>query len=113
MNNDVMMAGDGVAAGPGLRLRVPAVVVALALVFCGLFLVQHKAEASTVRAAVATAPAAPAANAQINFNQFVCAILLQIRAAFASSPFFAVVVAALNPILIAFGCITSQGVPIP
>lgn len=107
MNSDVIMAGDGVAVGPGLRLRVPAVVVALALVFCALFLVQHKAEASQVRAAVATAPA------QINFQQFVCATLLQIRAAFAGSPFFAVVVAALNPILIAFGCITSQGVPIP
>jgi hypothetical protein len=51
---------------------------------------------------VATVGAADAA--QINFNQIICAALISIRNAFASSPFFAFVVAAINPLIIGFGC---------
>jgi hypothetical protein len=111
MENELAMVGVGPGAH-GLRMRVPAVFVALALVFTAMFLVQqHRAEAAP-RAAVAAAalPSVGAADAQINFAQFVCPILLSVRAAFASSPFFGIVVAAINPILVAFGCIPSSAV---
>jgi hypothetical protein len=108
MNDTVIMAGDGQAMRRSLRLRASSVFVALALVFAAMIVVQHRADAAPAAAvAAASVATASAANAQIDFRQFVCPILFAIRAAFASSPFFAIVAAALNPILAAFGCLPS------
>lgn len=108
MDQAFLLPGDGSAGGRGLRLRVSAVVVGLALMFATLIVVQHKAEAApNPVVATATLASAGAANAQINISQFVCSILLTVRNAFSASPFFSFVVAALNPILVAFGCAPS------
>ena len=97
-----MTAGHGLDLGHSWRLRAAAVLAAFALILTLFVLVQEPADAS-VHAAVATAVAADV-SAQIDFRQFVCPTLLAIRAAFANSPFFAFVTAALDPIIAAFGC---------
>jgi hypothetical protein len=92
--------------------RVGAVVAAVALVFAALVLVQQPADAAPAGAPVAAAVAAPVGNgltAQIDVRQFVCPILLSIRAAFAGSPFFGFIAAALDPIIAGFGCAPSPG----
>jgi hypothetical protein len=68
-----------------VNLRVWMVVGALVLVAGALFLLQRPAEA------------------QINFNQFIVAILLAIRNAFAGSPFFGFIVAIIDQLIEAFG----------
>ncbi len=110
MDNGTLVATEGRAPAPTLRLRASAVIVGVALVFAALVLVQHRADAAPVTVAAAVArPAASALTPQINFGQFACPILLSVRASFANSPFFAIVVAALRPFLIAFGCLPSGG----
>ena len=110
MNETLIIAGE-VAPGRSLRLRASSVFVALALVFAAMIVVQHRADAAPAAAGAAVAavalPAPAAANAQIDFRQFVCPILFAIRAAFANTPFFGIVAAALDPILAAFGCLPS------
>jgi hypothetical protein len=85
------------------------VIAGLALLFAMVVLVQSPADAApsgSVAAAVA-GPSIGDGNAQINIGQFACPILLAVRNAFASSPFFSFVVAALQPFLVLFGCVPS------
>ena len=92
-----------------LWLRLAAVLAGVALLFALVVLVQDRADATTA-AGGAVAAAVAGVDAQINFNQIFCAILLSIRNAFAGSPFFGFIAAAINALLIAFGCIPSPGV---
>ena len=108
MDNATLLVA-GYAESRPLRLRVGAVIAGLALLFAMVVLVQDRADAAP-RAAVAAASATETAvNAQINFNQIFCAVLLSIRNAFAGSPFFSFIAAAINALLVAFGCIPSPG----
>lgn len=112
MENATLPAVQGWVVDPARpRTRLSAIVVAVALVAATFVVAARPADASPVRAPVAAAVAAPVAgsavSAQIQFGQFVCPILLAVRNAFASSPFFSFVVAAINPLLIRFGCIPS------
>jgi hypothetical protein len=109
MDNGTLVGAPGLAAQRGFGLRVSSVIAALALVVGMFVLVQQRADAAPAPAAVtaSVASAGAAAAAQIDFRQFVCPTLLAIRAAFASSPFFSFVVAAINPLLVAFGCTIS------
>lgn len=94
-------------AGRGLRLRASAVIAALALVLTMFVVVQQRAEAAPSPAPVAAALAVPAAAgvaAQIDIRQFVCPILIAVRNAFARSPFFSFVAAAINRLIVRFGC---------
>ncbi len=110
MTNDTLAVAPVV--GGRLGWRVSSVLAALALVFAMLVLVQQPADAAPARASVAAA-AAPSAvagvTAQIDIRQFVCPILLSIRAAFAGSPFFGFIAAALDPVIARFGCAPSPG----
>ncbi len=90
-----------------LWLRLAAVLAGVALLFALVVLVQDRADAAPAGAAVTAVVVGP--DAQINFNQIFCAILLSIRNAFAGSPFFGFIAAAINALLIAFGCIPSPG----
>jgi len=108
MDSTLVATDMGQATGRSLRLRASSVFVALALVFAAMIVVQHRAEAAPATAVAAVAlPAPAAANAQIDIRQFVCPILFAIRDAFAGTPFFGIVAAALDPILAAFGCLPS------
>jgi hypothetical protein len=106
MENGTFMAGPGLAVGRSARVRVSAVIAAVALVFAMFVMVQQRADAAPAGAAVAASVASvgSSAPAQINFGQIICPILINIRNAFANSPFFSFVQAALNPIIVAFGC---------
>jgi len=98
--------------GRGLGARVGAVVAAVALVFAALVLVQQPADAAPGGTPVAAAVAPPSlagVNAQIDVRQFACPILLSIRAAFAGSPFFGFIAAALAPVIAEFDCAPSPG----
>jgi hypothetical protein len=106
MEIGTLTAGSGLTLGHSRRLRAAAVIAALALVLTLFVLVQSPADAST-HASVAAAAVAPDVSAQIDIRQFVCPILIAVRNAFASSPFFSFVAAALNPIIAAFGCSVS------
>jgi len=93
-------------------VRVASVIAAFALVFAAFALVEQRAEASpSVGAAVAAIAAPPAAaiTAQVlpDFASIFCPILIAVRNSFVNSPFFAFVVAAINPFLAAFGCAPS------
>lgn len=106
MENGSFTAGQALAVTPNARVRISAVIAAVALVFAMFVMVQHRADAAPAAAAVTASVASvgSAAPAQISINQIICPILISIRNAFASSPFFAFVQAAINPIIIAFGC---------
>ena len=91
-----------------LWLRLAAVLAGVALLFALVVLVQDRADATTSGGPVAAAVAG--ADAQINCSPIFCPILLSIRNAFAGSPFFGFIAAAINALLIAFGCIPSPGV---
>lgn len=108
MENGIVVAGPGSVASRSLGLRASSVIAALALVLAMFVLVQQRADASPVGPSVAAAVVVPAAvagvAAQIDIRQFICPILIAVRNAFASSPFFSFVAAAINPLLIAFGC---------
>ncbi len=111
MENGILTAGPGLGTTSSVRLRASAIVAALALVMAMFVVAQHRADASPVTPAVSAAVVAPAAVAgvapQIDIRQFVCPILISIRNAFASSPFFSFVAAVINRLLIAFGCAIS------
>jgi len=114
MDNALVTAPTGAAVARSVRLRISSVVVGLALIFAALVVVQHRAEASpapVVAAAVAGAPAGTSVHGQFDVRGFVCAILLQVRNAFARSPFFGIVSQVLNSLLAAFGCLPSGAVP--
>lgn len=85
MEITTLTAARGLALGRSWRVRV-AVAAAFALILTWFVLAQQPA------------------HAQIDVRQFVCPTLIAIRNAFASSPFFSFVAAAINPILSAFGC---------
>jgi hypothetical protein len=108
MENATLAVGQEVVGGRSVGLRVSSVIAALALVFAMFVLVHDRADASPVGSSAAVAASVAAAvgvdNAQINFGQLICAILISVRSAFSGSPFFSFVVAALNPIIVAFGC---------
>jgi hypothetical protein len=106
MEFSTLTAGIGLALGHSWRIRAAAVIAAFAIVLTLFVLVQQPADAST-HASVAAAVVAPDVSAQIDFRQFVCPTLIGIRNAFASSPFFSFVAAAINPIIAAFGCSVS------
>lgn len=95
------------------RTRVMSVIAATALVLAAFVLIQQPAEASPPSAAVASivagASGASAVTAQINFGGIFCSILQSILAAFQNSPFFAFVAAAIQSLLVAFGCDPSPG----
>ena len=98
-----MNSGTLVAATPHLDplrvgLRRASVVAALAIVLSLFVLVQKPAEA-------APSTAGSVGAAQIDFRQFTCPILLELRAEYADSPFFASVVPIIDEILVEFGCI--------
>ena len=110
MENGTLMAGAIVSGGRSTRMRVSAVLAALALVLTMFVLVQQRADAATGggSAAVAASVASVGApDAQINFNQIICASLIAIRNSFANSPFFAFVAAIINQFIVAFGCAPS------
>lgn len=109
MNNATLVAGSQV--GPSsLRLRAAAVFAALAIVLAMFVIVQQPADAAPgPTAAVAAAVTAGGAAAQIDFRQFICPILLAIRNAFATSPFFGFIQAIINQLLAQFGCLPSPG----
>ncbi len=107
MENGTLMAGQGLSLGRSTRVSVSAVIAAVALVFAMFVMVQQRADAAPAAGAAVAASVASvgsSAPAQINFNQIICAALISVRSAFANSPFFSFVHAAINPIIIAFGC---------
>jgi hypothetical protein len=106
MENGTLMAGDGLIGTRTTRVRVSAVIAAVALVFAMFVMVQHRADAAPAGAAVAASVASVGSgtSAQLNFNQIICSTLISIRNAFANSPFFSFVVAAINPLIVGFGC---------
>ena len=106
MELSTLTVGAGLDLGHSRRLRAGAVIAAFALLLTLFVLVQQPADAST-HASVAAASVAPDVSSQIDIRQFVCPILLAVRNAFASSPFFSFVAAAINPLLVAFGCTVS------
>ena len=102
-----MTAGPVMTGRHGIGVRASAVIAAFALVLTMFVLMQQQADAAPAGAAVAAASVATvgaADAAQINFRQIVCPILIAVRNAFANSPFFSFVQAAINPLIIAFGC---------
>lgn len=103
MEISTFTAGSGLVLGHSVRIRAGAVFAAFALVLTLFVLVQQPADAST-HPSVAAAVVSPDVSAQIDIRQFVCPTLLSIRAAFASSPFFSFVTAAIDPIIDAFDC---------
>ena len=105
MDNGTLTAGPVLAGRQGIGVRASAVIAAFALVLTMFVLVQQRADAAPVAgAAVASVATVAADAAQIDFRQIVCPILIAVRNAFASSPFFAFVRAAINPLIVAFGC---------
>lgn len=108
MDNGSMVLPAGGVAPRTLRVRVAAVVAAFALMFAMLVLVQDRADAAPATGSVAAAVVVSGVDAaQINISAFVCPTLLAIRSAFSNSPFFAFVAAAINPLIVAFGCAPS------
>lgn len=110
MENATLVVGPAFVGAQSRRTRVTAIVAAVLLVLGMFVLVQH-VDASPAGAAVAASVAASAAvgvdNAQINFNQLFCSILISVRNALASSPFGGFVTPILNSIIRGFGCAPS------
>lgn len=111
MDNTTLAVAAGYTEGRSFRLRVGSVLAALALLFAMVVLLQQRADAAPVAGAAAVAGASASvtdsASAQLNFNQVFCAILLQIRAAFATSPFFSFIQPIIDQLLLRFGCAIS------
>jgi hypothetical protein len=96
--------------GPTAFRRTLSLLLPIFLLAALMMMVSDRADASTAGAgvaatAVASSGAAGAAS-QFSISAIVCPILLAIRAAFGSGPFGSFVSAALQPLLVAFGCIT-------
>ena len=108
MENSMSVADHALGVDRRMRLRISAVVAALALAFTMFVFVQDRADASPRASVAASAVANPTdVAAQIDFGQIFCSILQTIFSAFSSSPFFSFIAAALTPILQAFGCVVS------
>lgn len=86
MDFSTLTAGRGLSVGRSRQVLAATVFAAFALVLAWFVLVQSPAEA------------------QIDFRQFVCPILLAIRNSFANSPFFGFVAPVIDQLLLAFGC---------
>jgi hypothetical protein len=117
MDNAFLVADTGQVTGSRSRLRISSVLVALALVFATLVLVQHRADAAPAAAAVtsvAAAVALPSASspAQIDvaalIRSIVCPILNSLNAAFANF-FGGFILPIIRQLQIAFGCISVSG----
>lgn len=106
MGNGTLVAGQGLVASRSMRTRAFSVVAAFALVLATLVLVQHRADAAPASSAVVASVAAVggAVVAQIDIRSIVCPILLSLRNAFATSPFFAFILPTLNALIAGFGC---------
>ncbi|MDQ3896513.1 MAG: hypothetical protein M3326_04530 [Actinomycetota bacterium] len=100
---------DADSGGRAFGLRIGSVVAAMALVLAMVVLIQHRADAAPAAggAAVASVAGVHSEAAQINIAQIVCPILLAVRNAFASTPFFSFVQPILDQLLVAFGCTIS------
>ena len=100
MDNGTLVAASGHAKSRGPAVRRASVVAALSLVVGLFMLVQEPADA-----APRGAPAGVAAQTQTDFRQFVCPILIELRATYAGAgPFFASAVAIIDEFLVEFGC---------
>jgi hypothetical protein len=107
MENGTLIAGPVLGDGRSVRMRVSAVLAALALVLTMFVLVQQRADAAPAGGAAVAASVASVGSvdaAQLNFNQIICAALISLRNSFANSPFFGFVQAILNNFIAAFGC---------
>lgn len=110
MENGTLLAAPGVTGSRSTQLRLTSLLAALALVLAMFVLVQQPADASPVAGSVAASVALVGGDdaAQIiDIRQIVCPILLNIRNAFASSPFFSFVAGIISSILVGFGCAPS------
>lgn len=111
MENGTLIAAPVFADGRSVRVRVSAIIAAIALVLTMFVLLQQPADAApsggVAAAAVAGASVGASDAAQINFNQIICAALISIRNSFANSPFFGFVAAIINQFIVAFGCAPS------
>lgn len=110
MDTTFAVTTGGLARRSG-RTRVMSVIAALALVLAAFVLVQQPAEAAPQTASVAAAVAGGAAVGSVTpqFENFICGILLSLRAAFENSPFFAFILPIIDSLLVAFGCEVSPG----
>ncbi len=107
MENGTLRAGPVMTGSRSTQLRLTSLLAALAIVLAMFVLVQQPADASPATASVAAAVALVGGGdaAQIDFRQIVCPILLQIRATYATSPFFSFVQPIIDQLLVSFGCI--------
>ena len=93
-----------------MRVRLTSLALALMLAAGTLLLVQQRADAtvSGSPAPAAVVGATDGVTAQIpDFSAIVCPILLQVRNAFADSPFFNFIEPIINQLLVSFGCAIS------
>jgi len=95
------VGGDRVTSSA--RLRTVSFVVALLLAAGTLLMVQQRADAAPVGAAVT----AQIGNIGELIQSIVCPILFEVRDAFAGSAFFGFVEAIINSLLAFFGCTAS------
>ncbi len=109
MDNTMAVAGGALVVERSTRLRVAAVIAALALLFAMFVLVQESLDAAPAGAVVAASVASVGSGdaAQINFNQIFCAILISVRNAFANTPFAGFILPILNSLIAGFGCAPS------
>ena len=104
MDNATVAVGWAFVGKQSTRTRITAMIAALLLVLALFALVQHDtspAGASPVAATVAVD------HAQLNVGQIICSTVLNLRNAFANTPFGGFVTPILNALLAAFGCAPS------
>jgi hypothetical protein len=107
MDSATLAVGPAFVGHHSTRTRLTALVAAVLLVLAMFVLVQQ-VDASPAGATVAAAASVVGAdNAQLNFNQLFCSILISIRNAFAATPFAGFVTPILNSLIAGFGCAPS------
>ncbi len=106
MENTMAIAGEALVVERRTRLRVAAVIAALALLLAMFVVVHESLDAAPAGAVVAASVASVGSGeaAQINFNQILCGILISVRNAFATTPFAGFITPILNQLIVAFGC---------
>ena len=110
MDSATLAVGKGQFVERGLRSRATAVVVGLAIVLATLILVQHRADASPARAAVAAvAPSAGAAVPQIDVAALIRSIVCPLLNALATGPLGSFIGFIINALRASFGCVTLSG----
>lgn len=110
MDNASWVGSPPSIAGVSPRMRISSLIVALALALGAFVLVQHRAEAAPVKAAVATAGvAAVGSQAQIDVGALIRSIVCPILLALRNGPLGSLIGFVINPLLAAFGCTTSPG----